>query len=82
MTLFYRYLWADKLPPIKALQQAQLALYHHPEHIAAWSKGERAPSLKPRPATAPVTQDIPGKAQATGAPVKLWAAFVLSGLGR
>src|SRR5205807_6863733 len=27
MTLFYRHLWQEKLPPLEALRQAQLALY-------------------------------------------------------
>jgi CHAT domain-containing protein/tetratricopeptide (TPR) repeat protein len=82
MTLFYHHLWVEKLPPIEALRRAQLALYHHPEHIPAWSKGERAPDLKPRPATTPVAPDTAGTPRASGAPVKLWAAFVLSGMGR
>jgi CHAT domain-containing protein/tetratricopeptide (TPR) repeat protein len=80
MALFYRYLWEDKLPPAEALRQAQLAVYRQPDKVAAWAKGERGPDVKnPKaPATAP---EAPGPATGT-APVKLWAAFVLSGPGR
>ncbi|MCI0458045.1 MAG: CHAT domain-containing protein, partial [Gemmataceae bacterium] len=83
MTLFYRNLWQENLPPIEALRQAQLALYRHPQHIPTWAQGERGPNLKkPQPATTPTAADQPAAALAGTAPVKLWAAFVLSGAGR
>jgi CHAT domain-containing protein/Tfp pilus assembly protein PilF len=81
MTLFYRNLWQEKLPAIEALRQAQLAIYHQPEHIPAWAMGERGPGLKPLPATTAANRDQPA-ALAGKAPVKLWAAFVLSGSGQ
>ena len=34
MRLFYRKLWAETLPPLDALRQVQLALYHHAVHPA------------------------------------------------
>jgi CHAT domain-containing protein/Tfp pilus assembly protein PilF len=88
MTRFYTYLFAEdearRLPPLEALRRAQLDLYRHPELIGAWSRGEaRAPGL-PRPATTPPPADTPPELVTSGgrAPIKLWAAFTLSGLGR
>jgi CHAT domain-containing protein len=88
MTRFYGYLFAaeeaQRLPPLEALRRAQLDLYRHPELIPAWSRGEaRAPGL-PRPATTPPPADTPPElvTSAGRAPIKLWAAFTLSGLGR
>jgi tetratricopeptide (TPR) repeat protein len=88
MTRFYSYLFApeeaQRLPPLEALRRAQLDLYRHPELIPAWSRGEaRAPGL-PRPATTPPPADTPPElvTSAGRAPIKLWAAFGLSGLGR
>jgi CHAT domain-containing protein len=88
MARFYGYLFAAdearRLPPVEALRRAQLDLYRHPELIPAWSRGEdRAPG-KPRPATEPPPADTPPElvTSAGRAPIKLWAAFTLSGLGR
>jgi CHAT domain-containing protein/Tfp pilus assembly protein PilF len=88
MARFYGSLFAAdpsrRLPPIEALRRAQLDLYRHPELIPAWSRGEdRAPG-KPRPATAPPSAGTPLESvtSAGRAPVRLWAAFTLSGLGR
>jgi CHAT domain-containing protein/tetratricopeptide (TPR) repeat protein len=88
MARFYGYLFAPdearRLPPVEALRRAQLDLYRHPELIPAWSRGDdRAPG-KPRPATTPPPADTPAElvTGAGRAPVKLWAAFTLSGLGR
>jgi CHAT domain-containing protein len=81
MALFYRYLWEDKLPAAEALRQAQLAIYRQPDNVAAWARGDRGPDVKnPRKPTTPALE---APAAAPGAaPVKLWAAFVLSGDGR
>jgi len=80
MTRFYGYLWLDKQSPLEALRKAQLDLYRHPEMIPRWAQGERAPGL-PKPATIPTT---PTETMTSSgrAPVKLWAAFTLSGMGR
>jgi CHAT domain-containing protein len=80
MAQFYHELWVHKRPPIEALRQAQLTLYHHAERIGTLAR-ERGPKLKEalelplggKPAEDP-------KAQRT--PTKLWAAFVLSGVGK
>jgi CHAT domain-containing protein/Tfp pilus assembly protein PilF len=88
MTRFYGYLFAaDKDQPLsamEALRRAQLDLYRHPELIPAWSRGEaRAPGA-PRPATTPPPADTPPElvTSAGRSPLRLWAAFVLSGTGR
>jgi CHAT domain-containing protein/tetratricopeptide (TPR) repeat protein len=88
MTRFYGYLFAEdqakRLPPIEALRRAQLDLYRHPELIPAWAKGEqRGPGL-PRPATTPPPPGTPPELLTSEgrAPIRLWAAFTLSGLGR
>jgi CHAT domain-containing protein len=74
MGLFYHQLWSEKLPPIEALQQAQLTLYRHPERIPALARA-RGPDFD-RVASRPPA------ARPAGAPARLWAGFVLSGLGR
>jgi CHAT domain-containing protein/Tfp pilus assembly protein PilF len=88
MTRFYGYLFAEdqakRLPPIEALRRAQLDLYRHPELIPAWAKGDqRGPGL-PRPATTPAPPGTPPELLTSEgrAPIRLWAAFTLSGLGR
>jgi CHAT domain-containing protein len=84
MTLFYRHLWDPKkpLPPREALRRAQLALYYHPESIAGWARGERGPNLKEvRLPTKTESHAAKGEAPAGRASARLWAAFVLSGLG-
>jgi CHAT domain-containing protein len=80
MALFYDKLWRQKKPAIKALREAQLTLYHHPERIAALAK-ERGPNFD-KVVRLPVTRDKGTKTQPGGkAATKLWAGFVLSGLG-
>jgi CHAT domain-containing protein len=82
MTLFYRGLWEEKLPPAEAVRKAQLAIYRHPEALPIWARGERGPDLKKSvPATAPPTKGEPAPRLAR-TPTRLWAAFVLSGAGR
>ncbi len=82
MTLFYRNLWQEKLPPLEALRQAQLALYHHPERIGELARGrgvefDNLVRLPTDPANKAKESRSVGKA-----PPKLWAGFVLSGTGR
>jgi CHAT domain-containing protein len=79
MTVFYDRLWHKDEPPLEALRQAQLALYYHPERIGALAR-ERGPKLKEA-----VELPVAGKSDdknAQRAKTKLWAAFVLSGVGR
>jgi CHAT domain-containing protein len=88
MTRFYGHLFhadkAQRLPPVEALRRAQLELYRHPELIPAWSKGEARGPGKPRPPATPAPPDTPPEllTSAGRAPIKLWAAFTLSGPGR
>jgi CHAT domain-containing protein/Tfp pilus assembly protein PilF len=79
MALFYHKLWQEKKPALAALREAQLTLYHHPERTVALAK-ERGPDFDKvvkLPATPPKEAKPDGKA-----PVKHWAAFVLSGTGK
>jgi CHAT domain-containing protein len=76
MALFYYNSWRNGLEPLAALHAAQLTLYHHPERIPALAR-ERGLKLD-EVLTLPTTP-----ARGNGrAPVKQWAAFVLSGPGR
>jgi CHAT domain-containing protein len=75
MGLFYHHLWVEKRPPIEALRQAQLTLYHHPECIGPLARA-RGPDFEKAARLAATPQ------AATRAPARLWAGFVLSGLGR
>ncbi len=87
MRRFYSYLFPQdkdqRLPPIEALRRAQLDLYRHPELIPAWSRGEARAPGKPRPATTPPPPETPPQllTSAGRAPIRLWAAFMISGPG-
>jgi CHAT domain-containing protein len=78
MGLFYRGLWADKLPPAEALRRAQLTLYRHPELIGTLARKRGADFTE---ADLPAVAAIPLAAGPT-AKTSQWAAFVLSGAGR
>ena len=81
MAKFYHELWVNKKPPIEALREAQLTIYYHPELIPDLAGERGAPKLKE---AAAVKSGEPA-APATGpkrAATKLWAAFVLSGVGK
>jgi CHAT domain-containing protein len=81
MAKFYHALWAEQKPPIEALRQAQLTVYRHPERIAALAR-ERGPNFA-QAVKLPAAADPPAAPPAgKRAPTKLWAAFVLSGVGR
>jgi CHAT domain-containing protein len=88
MVRFYTHLFAEdqakRLPPIEALRRAQLELYRHPELIPAWARGEQRGPGKARPATTPAPAETPRDFVTSEgrAPIRLWAAFTLSGLGR
>jgi CHAT domain-containing protein/tetratricopeptide (TPR) repeat protein len=75
MSLFYHKLWKEKLPPLEALRQAQLGLYHHPERIGRLARA-RGPDFD-KEAELPAAP-----AREARAPTRLWAGFILSGAGR
>jgi CHAT domain-containing protein len=74
--LFFRKLWVEKKPPIDALREAQLTLYRHPDLIPrlAASRG-----VDVRDSDLIESKDKPPSERAHP---KLWAGFVLSGMGR
>jgi CHAT domain-containing protein/Flp pilus assembly protein TadD len=81
MALFYDKLWRQKKPPLEALREAQLTLYHHPERIGLLAQ-ERGPNFD-KVVRLPTGPDKGVKSQPGGkAATKLWAGFVLSGVGQ
>jgi CHAT domain-containing protein len=81
MALFYDKLWRQKKSALAALREAQLTLYHHPERIATLAK-ERGANFD-KVVRLPLTPDKETKPSPKGkAATKLWAGFVLSGLGQ
>jgi tetratricopeptide (TPR) repeat protein len=81
MALFYHQLWQEKKTPLEALRAAQLTLYRHPERIPvlATERGLRFD----RVIALPPGTDLDGKKTVSKAKasVKVWASFVLSGIG-
>ena len=78
MAKFYHEMWVNKQEPLAALREAQLMIYYHPELIPELAGERGAPKLKE--AVAAKVNALP---QAAGkAETKLWAAFVLSGVGK
>jgi CHAT domain-containing protein len=78
MRRFYHHLWEKNEPPIQALRLAQLELYRNPTQVADLLRGG-APKFSG--ATKPLPKgEAPPKGERTA--TKLWAAFVLSGVGR
>jgi CHAT domain-containing protein len=78
MRRFYHHLWEKNEPPIQALRMAQLELYRNPTQVADILRGGA-------PKFSGTTKPLPkGEAPKAGerAATKLWAAFVLSGVGR
>jgi CHAT domain-containing protein len=87
MGLFYYKLWGEGRPPLQALREAQLTLYHHPERIPALAKERGNPFVKVArlpagPGDGPREERPPAKEPLAKDMTKLWAGFVLSGAGR
>jgi CHAT domain-containing protein/Tfp pilus assembly protein PilF len=81
MVLFYDKLWREKKTALVALREAQLTLYHHPERIKDLAK-ERGPKLD-KIVRLPIQTEKGTEPKKGGkAAPKLWAGFVLSGIGR
>jgi len=80
MAKFYHELWVNKKPPIQALREAQLTIYRRPDLIPDLAGERGAPKLKD---AIEVKSGIVETPQASKrADTKLWAAFLLSGVGR
>src|SRR5262249_31949520 len=80
MALFYHHLWERNETPLQALRQAQLGRYRRPQEVPALARDRGADFTKTVRRVAQA-QPSPGP-QAQVAPVRHWAAFVLSGAGR
>jgi CHAT domain-containing protein len=78
MNLFYHKLWQENKPPIVALRESQLAIYHHPEQIGALA-GARGLDLSN---TMKLVDEQAADSNAAKAATRLWAGFVLSGARR
>jgi hypothetical protein len=70
-------MWLNNKPPLEALRTAQLTIYRHPDLIPALAGERGRPDLE-RAVRLPETTAANGRRADT----KLWAAFVLSGLGK
>jgi CHAT domain-containing protein/tetratricopeptide (TPR) repeat protein len=84
MAIFYDQLWRQGKPPIEALRTAQLTLYYHPEQAAELAQARGTPDfgkLVQRPKPVPSAGGTE-RSPKDRAPVKQWAAFVLSGWGQ
>jgi tetratricopeptide (TPR) repeat protein/CHAT domain-containing protein len=82
MALFYDRLWRQNKPPIEALRDAQLMLYRHPELVGRLATARGTPDFDKvvqRPESGPGSGE---PARKDRAPLKQWAAFVLSGWGK
>jgi CHAT domain-containing protein/Tfp pilus assembly protein PilF len=80
MAQFYHELWVNKKPPIEALREAQLTIYRHPERIAALAGERGRPALAAAARLGSAATAKPDEKPKT-TPTRLWAAFVLSGVG-
>jgi len=80
MAQFYHELRVNKRSPLGALREAQLTIYRHPERIAALA-GERGRPALEAAAKLGAAATVRSDEKAKKTPTKLWAAFVLSGVG-
>jgi len=81
MAKFYHEVWINKKSPIEALREAQLTIYRRPDLIPALAAERGAPKLK-EAVEVKVGEPGASAAGAKRADTKLWAAFVLSGVGK
>jgi CHAT domain-containing protein/Tfp pilus assembly protein PilF len=80
MAQFYHELWVNKKTPLEALREAQLTVYRHPERIPALAGSRGRPALEEAAKLGSAPPTKPEEKPKT-TPTKLWAAFVLSGVG-
>jgi CHAT domain-containing protein len=81
MAQFYHELRVNKRSPLEALREAQLTIYRHPERIEALAGERGRPALEAAAKLGSASTAKPNEKPKT-TPTKLWAAFVLSGVGR
>jgi CHAT domain-containing protein len=74
MKLFYQKLWQEQKPPLQALREAQLYIYRNPEQISELARTRGLGDITRLATKGKLSQD-------EKAPVRHWAAFVLSGPG-
>lgn len=81
MREFYRQLWVKRVPPIEALRQAQLLIYHNPD--LALGGVDMGPPDKRQPGrfVPPASGESKKMAARRGA-TRIYAAYVLSGVGQ
>ena len=82
MTLFYDRLWCQGKPPIEALREAQLALYHNHELAGKLARARGTPDFDKLVQLPEPGPSLAGSSTPRHAPVRQWAAFVLSGYGQ
>ncbi len=80
MARFYRELWEEGKSPAEALRAAQLLLYTHPEVVGPLARGVRGAPDFDRAVKVDPGKDAASKGKRL--PPKLWAAFVISGIGQ
>lgn len=80
MVKFYHELWVKKRPPVEALREAQLTIYHRPDLISGLATERGLKLEKVMESTS--TQAAPPTTFRGTAPTKLWAGFALSGVGK
>ena len=81
MAIFYDRLWRQGKPPLEALREAQLALYRQPELVGKLAAARGTPDFD-KLVQRPESSGFGGSSTPRHAPVRQWAAFVLSGAGR
>jgi CHAT domain-containing protein len=74
MKLFYQKLWVEQKPPLQALREAQLYIYRNPDQISELARARGLGAIKRLATKGKLSQD-------EKAPIRHWAAFVLSGPG-
>jgi CHAT domain-containing protein/tetratricopeptide (TPR) repeat protein len=81
MAQFYHELRVNKRSPLEALREAQRTVYRHPERIADLAGERGRPALEAAAKLGSAVSPVKPDEKAKTSPTKLWAAFVLSGVG-
>src|SRR5262245_49995189 len=81
MAQFYHELRINKRAPLEALREAQLTVYRHPERIPTLAGERGRPALEAAAKLGSVVTETQPSEKVRRTPTKLWAAFILSGVG-